>query len=323
MVRKTTVIVSNAAMGATVICFAAAILAQHHWIADLIGQFWLPVSAFAAATAFLFAVYCGYRRRWFETLLMTGVGSVILVFPPPSLRGVVETSPPTSGPTLSILQHNALVRNETPEEIAAQIRREDPDIAVLLEVSTATGDGLDELSDTWPHQIKDPIPPGRRTWMRILSKHPLSDAESFRTQSGLAVITATVETPQGRLNLVAVHLTRPWPFDAPRAQMDQLDELRGILAETPEPYLVLGDFNSAPWGRLAVTLRREDLAMVPLGERGTWPAFLPSRLGIPIDLAFVTPCVKVSAGKVLEAAGSDHRAVAFDLQIACTGRTAP
>ena len=304
--------------GATFVIVSAS-LAGRHWVFDLAGQFLLP----ATAAAFMAGLACaavylsiGARR---EAVLCALFAVVAIGLSTPHIRGVPSLPDSAPGPTLKILQHNALGRNKTPEKVAEQIRDSNPDIAVLLEVSDRTGAALDVLAQGWPHTVKDPLERSRRTYMRILSKHPLTDGQAVRTRTGLAIVKATAATPDGQLTIIAVHLTRPWPFDEPLAQSEQLDELLSVLADTPEPFILLGDFNSAPWGRLAIPLRLQGLRRVDLGERGTWPAFLPARLGIPIDLAFATPCVGLSRGRVLKAAGSDHRAVAFGLGLTeCT-----
>src|SRR5690606_12763568 len=88
----------------------------------------------------------------------------------------------------------------------------------------------------------------------------------------------------------------------------QLERLAALRAASPEPLLVLGDFNCTPFsphfrdwldaGGLRTTLARRGVGI-------SWPTFLPV-LGIAIDHVVVSSEFTVLEHRRLPAFGSDH-----------------
>jgi len=299
--------------------FIAARLSHWHWTLDLTSQFFLPVTAGAALALVLAGVSDLLRDGRRHRGALWGLLALSVWFLPALAPREVPPPPLSSdaAPVLSVRQHNVLYSSETPEAVATSIEERADDIIALQEAQRRRFAPVLEPVEAGSGYLVSSDAPGarRQTGMRVLSKSPVRSREILRTETGASLIVTKLDTPNAPLTIMAVHLTRPYPFDRPLAQMRQVEELIGFYREADCPCLILGDFNSAPWGRVARRLRGEGLRQVPIGARGTWPVWLPPRLGIPIDLAFVSPGVAVGDVEVLEAWRSDHRSVAFDILV--------
>src|SRR5262249_9480573 len=157
---------------------------------------------------------------------------------------------------------------------------------VLAEVRTWFTDKLEPLKKIYPYVS---CPDFRYCGVVVYSRVPLTRWPGSAEDPGM--VGATMHYPEGDLSLVAVHMTRPWPF---KPRHDQPLEIEGIAARTKEaagPKLVVGDFNAVPWG--AIVRRMSAVANVKaLPSRGTWHAAMPFPLRLPIDEALVDglPC---------------------------------
>lgn len=295
---------------------AAAWLTRLHWTLDFIAIFLKPALIALLVMGSGLAALAVRRYSWPRAGLAAGAFVAFLGGLPMVSGSAAPLSAGQQASAITIYQHNVLADNLDGTSIAAQVRELDPDIAVFIETSQFYGVGpdLDPLSDTWPHEVRDAPRPARQASLRIISKYPVSEPFVLRERGYPALISARVETPNGPLTVIGTHFTRPWPFDWPNAQVEQLAGLQALLARSECPCVLVGDFNSPPWGRLARELRDEQgLHALPLGWRGTWHEALPSVVSIPIDLSFASDDLAFGTFRVLPAGGSDHNAVMFEI----------
>ncbi len=308
--------------------------ATAHWTLDLASQFLLPALSLAILALGLaaIAILIGGPKR--VNAVPAATMAAILAISGPGMAGTGPRAPQPAPqtPLITVYQHNTLVRNPAPERIVDAIEALQPDVIALVESHHLTFDEpLGRLAVGWPHAYFDAaIPEVRTSTLRLYSRFPLREGRAGRDRTGFAWLRSVVETPDGDVTIMVVHLTRPWPFDHPLDQMRQVRRLLALMADVEGPFILMGDFNSVPWGRVAKTIRREHvqpLYTLNLGLRGTWPARLlpiadadtpgwPLPLSIPIDLTFHTPEIVIGQSRVLDAYGSDHRAILFDFAIA-------
>ena len=126
---------------------------------------------------------------------------------------------------------------------------------------------------------------------------------------------ATVDLGGRFLEVGALHLQWPWPFDQSR----QIDGLAGPLGGLAETALLAGDLNATPWSAAAARIV-EAGRITPVGPVG--PTWLYRRLpeslrfaGLPIDQVFAKGDVLVHSARTLEAAGSDHVPVLVEFSL--------
>jgi endonuclease/exonuclease/phosphatase (EEP) superfamily protein YafD len=210
---------------------------------------------------------------------------------------------------------NVWARNDRLADIGRSITEADADVVALIEVTETQAAGLSLILKDYEHSLSGTPSPrfegGPRTV--VASKHPIAKRGATYAD-GLAVIEAEVRTPDGPVRLVVVHLTRPWPYDDPRAQERQLTRLVERINEGGGDNVVLvGDFNATPTSRRLTAFREQAGLQVAPAPTGTWPSPLPGPLRIAIDNAFVGPELSVVSRKIGRANGSDHRPVIVEV----------
>jgi endonuclease/exonuclease/phosphatase (EEP) superfamily protein YafD len=114
------------------------------------------------------------------------------------------------------------------------------------------------------------------------------------------------------LDVLLVHTMPPVGSDATALRDAQLREVGRWTASRPTPWVVCGDLNATYWSTpmRALGVPRVQGAWWPLGS---WPSWLPSWLGIPIDHVLVSPELVVARRTLGASAGSDHRLVTVEL----------
>ena len=120
-------------------------------------------------------------------------------------------------------------------------------------------------------------------------------------------------TPLGPVNLVSVHLTRPWPFEESWGQISQTMALDEMLQSLSGPVVVAGDFNSVSNARIGKMVQRDISLRPAAGFPGTWPAALPSLFGITIDQVYASPDLAFVSRRLGQPTGSDHRPVVTEI----------
>ncbi len=219
-----------------------------------------------------------------------------------------------AGPVYRLLHMNLRFDNPEPGKVLSLIGRLRPDVITLNEVSAMWREKLDLLSSAYPYRIVCTIE-NRAGGVAILSLRPFAEKEAARCIDGGTFAVATVDLGGRFLEIGALHLHWPWPFDQSR----QIDGLAGPLGAMAETALLAGDLNATPWS--AATARIVEAgAMTPVGPVGpTWLyRQLPESLrfaGLPIDQIFAKGDVLMHSARTLEAAGSDHLPVLVEFSL--------
>lgn len=275
----------------------------HRWI-DILAQFTAPA---AVATVLLAGGFLILRRR----LWATAAGAVLALL----LAAVWPQWFPVAGtaeagaPPVRLYSANLWARNTDVDAITASIRAAHADIVVLIELGDAPAARLDEVLAGYSHRIATPRidRPGGPVRSVIASRHPLVAIRD--RPDGLHAVGATVRSPLGPLNVIGVHLTRPWPFQEQWGQIEQTRALAAIREDLSGPVVVVGDFNSVSGARIGRQVQREAGLIPAPGFPGTWPSALPSAIGVTIDQVYRSPDLAMISRKLGRPNGSDHRPV--------------
>ena len=214
---------------------------------------------------------------------------------------------------LRVYSANLFYLNNDTARIRRSIEAADADIVVLIELASDPALRIDELLEGYPHRaasmrLDQTRGPSRSV---IASRWPLTVRAD--PPDGLHAVAATVRTPLGPVNVVGVHLTRPWPFQHSWGQISQTMALDAIVEDFTGPVIVAGDFNSVSSARVGKQVQR-DIGLRPApGFPGTWPSDLPSAVGITIDQVYASPDLAFVSRRLGLATGSDHRPVVTEL----------
>lgn len=223
------------------------------------------------------------------------------------------TAPDPDAAIVRLYSANVFYLNNDTARIRGSIEAADADIVVLIELGDDAARNIDALLAGYPYRaasirLDQTRAPSRSV---VASRWPLIARTD--PHDGLHAVTATIRTPLGPVNVVGVHLTRPWPFQHSWGQISQTMALDAVVQGLDGPILVAGDFNSVSSARIGKQVRR-DIGLRPAaGFPGTWPSNLPSALGITIDQVYASPDLAFVSRRVGRPTGSDHRPVVTEI----------
>ena len=223
------------------------------------------------------------------------------------------SAPDPDAAVVRIYSANLFYLNNDTARIRRSIEAADADIVVLIELASDPAASIDELLAGYPHRAASMRLDQTRGPSRSLvaSRWPLTVRAD--PPDGLHAVAATVRTPLGPVNVVGVHLTRPWPFQHSWGQISQTMALEAVVKDLTGPVVVAGDFNSVSSARIGKQVRG-DLGLRPApGFPGTWPSKLPSGLGITIDQVYASPDLAFVSRRLGRPTGSDHRPVVTEI----------
>lgn len=223
----------------------------------------------------------------------------------------------SGSPALRVMSFNLLASNIQFVNVAEEIQRHDPDVLVALEFSQNWERMLAPLSRAYPHAIRE------ARWhgfgIAIFSKYPLHDSRVLQAaplSSDLPILVTAVETPRGKVHLMAVHFVSPTGSRRLALRNRQFEFVRKQLEAIPEPRLVAGDLNCTPWSptmQRFLELSRLRDSRSGFGIQASWRPAGMALLAIPIDHVLVSPQVQIHNRFLGRSSGSDHRPVIADV----------
>lgn len=279
----------------------------HRWV-DIFAQFTAP--ALTVALLLIPVLFLARQRAAAGVAALSAVLLLIAVWP--QWRPPVG-QPLPGAPVVSVYSANLWAWNEDVETIRASIQSANPDIVMLVEVGDVPAAAMDRMLDGYPHRAIGARQARRKGPARavIASRYPLTKTSD--AANGLKSLGAVVTTPFGPLNVVAVHLTRPWPYQFQWGQITQVQALAELRRPMIGPVVVAGDFNSVSSARIGRQVQNE-VGLIPApGWPGTWHARLPAPLRITIDQVYRSPDLALLDRKLGRPTGSDHRPVVVRL----------
>lgn len=240
------------------------------------------------------------------------IATMGIVIPLWGLTPYVGTQSNTSGTgSLRVLSFNALHPNtENGSAIADMIIQSDVDVAIVLEAFPIV-DFMDELKAEYPYWMGCDDP--RTCDLVLMSRHPFA-ASLTRSPSRISrqrMHMIELDLPEGPVNLIAAHLTKPYYDDYARRELAYLAR---IIAEQENPVVVAGDFNATSWSRNMTRFLRVTGLKTAGFEPGTWPSAI-GFLGLSIDHIFVEQPLSFNGLHALpEYFGSNHRGLVAEIK---------
>jgi endonuclease/exonuclease/phosphatase (EEP) superfamily protein YafD len=297
----------NAVLLGLLLVVGGAVFGRVHPLIDLFGQFVLPAIVGAAALAILTAL----TGRYVTAALAAAALLANLAIAWPWIS--TPAQPDATGPRFKLLLFNVYYNNLHLDLAAKLIRDTSPDVVVLLEMIPRVRPAFDEVAAAYPHRLE--CWQGPRCDALILSRFPLTDIAAnlppARTRRSLA--SASVDIDGRSLTLFAAHLILPFPFTSFALQPAQADDVAASVASVSGPRLLVGDFNASTWSA-AVAKQREHARLTAFtGPGGSWPTFLPTHMGIPIDHVLTSSDLVPLSRQLFTVSGSDHRAVLAEI----------
>lgn len=217
-------------------------------------------------------------------------------------------------------------QNSNYRNAIALLRREQPDIAVFVEINRDWVKQLEAVRDILPHSfaVANPSVSG----VAIYSKIPIEQPSvQFFVQKTHPSLIGEFAIDGQRIALIATHLRTPIVRRKFEARNQQLEELLQYIPLLEQPVVVAGDLNTTMWSPYFRQFER--LSGLWDTRRGfgiepTWPTRLfsfsiPAQLrllfSIPIDHCLVSPEIQVLRTRAGSDIGSDHLPLITDLAI--------
>jgi endonuclease/exonuclease/phosphatase (EEP) superfamily protein YafD len=282
----------------------------HRWV-DLLAQFVAP----ALAVGIVLTALALLLRRFRVAAVYAVAGLALLIAVWPQWMPAGNRARP-GAPIVRLYSANLWAGNTEVDAIARSIAAADADIVILIELGDAPAARLDTVLADYPYRFASPrvVRSGGAARELIASRYPLTGQGD--RPDGLSEVTAVVRTPLGPLNVVGVHLTRPWPFQYQWGQISQVQALARVRAGLTGPVIVAGDFNSVATARIGRQVRAEAGLVPATGWPGTWPAAAPAAAGLTIDQVYSSPDLAFVSRRLGRPMGSDHRPVITELTLA-------
>lgn len=149
----------------------------------------------------------------------------------------------------SVYQKNLLFRLPKTAPVAADILSTEADFVTLQELHKRNRPILTELRARYPYQHFCPF--AAVGGIAVLSQWPPIAGKTLCEEFG-GLAAMQVETPDGPLWVVSVHLHWPYPY----RQFEQVAELRPMLERLEGPTVVGGDFNMVSWSHAVQSVAR-------------------------------------------------------------------
>ncbi len=164
--------------------------------------------------------------------------------------GLTRAAPDMGSGAWTLYQQNLLFSRKTDAAFLKNVAEIQPEFVTLQEVSGRNRAILAALEHSHPTQVYCPF--ATVGGVAVASRFPaIPGTETCAEKDGLAAVQ--LETDNGPVWLVSVHLHWPWPY----GQSAHTDRLIPYLEALDGPVLLAGDFNAVPWSH---TVRRIEKA---------------------------------------------------------------
>lgn len=195
------------------------------------------------------------------------------------------------------------------------VTKSDPDILILMETDDAWIGGMREVLARYPYRLEQPQ--DNAYGMALASKFRLDDAsvQDLLTE-GIPSIFATVVLDETfRFRLFSIHPEPPVPHRGTEGRDGETALISLAARKEKGPLIVTGDLNDVAWSKTTRRFRRISRLLDPRVGRRMVNTF-DARYWFmrwPLDHLFHSAHFRLVDMQRLDAGGSDHFPVQFDL----------
>lgn len=233
--------------------------------------------------------------------------------------------------SVRVLTWNTAGEAVSAETIADAIVTQEVDVVTLPETAESVGERIavmlrDQGHPMWVHHVRfGNVDNGPQAWETTILISPelgdysvIASSEDGSSNTGSVPSAVAMPVDGSGPTIVAVHAV------APRIQAMEgwQSDLGWIADQCPEgDFILAGDFNATidHMARLGTDgghmgYCRDAATLTGTGFTATWPAEYPELIGAPIDHVMASQNWDPTGSLVLDAAGSDHRALVVQLE---------
>ena len=286
----------------------------------------------AVAVLSLLLLFARPLRGFAASILIVALFGAVAIGAIGAVRGFgTGALPEKTAESVRVLTWNTAGEAVSAETIADAILTQQIDVVALPETAESVGERIavmlrEQGHPMWVHHVQfGNVDNGPQAWeTTILISPALGDysviASSQDGSSNTGSVPSAVVMPVSGVGptIVAVHAVAPRIEDMAGWQSD----LTWIADQCPEgDFILAGDFNatvdhmaSLGTGGGDIGYCRDAASLTGTGATGTWPAKYPGLVGAPIDHVMASQNWNPTGSLVLDASGSDHRALVVQLE---------
>ncbi|MEL6750738.1 MAG: endonuclease/exonuclease/phosphatase family protein [Pseudomonadota bacterium] len=212
---------------------------------------------------------------------------------------------------------NVKLSNRDTQPLIDLLERENPDIAVFIEVDQQWVDALDKATSGYRFRLSYPQDNGYG--LMLVSRIPVREHEiRFLLNEEVPSFDLSLDHPDGgTFRLIAVHPEPPVATHDTIGRDAEMGRVSEIVRHDDEPVIVCGDLNDVAWSRTTRRFLRVSRLLDPREGRGQFNSFDARYpfLRWPLDHIFHSPhfaLVDMRRGPFI---GSDHFPMIFNLAL--------
>lgn len=230
---------------------------------------------------------------------------------------------PNDPGAVSLLVANVLMDNREAQGLVALVRKEAPDLLLVVESDRWWLEQLAELHDVFPHRVEYPL--DNTYGIALYSSLPLIDPHvDFVIEPDVPSIRTRVRLRDG--HEVQLHCLHPRP-PGPHGNEESTErdaELLVVAAQAKAatiPVIVAGDLNDVAWSHTTRRFQRISSLLDPRIGRGVFSTYDAQNPLVrwPLDHAFFSSAFELVEMRRLDAFGSDHFPILLRLHLEPSG----
>lgn len=299
-------------------------LSINHW---LVRMFDFPHAqlTFLTLIGLIMSYWVFDKNDWFivglfSILMIAFIYQLALIYRYTPLKPVQSHSIEKSMPDkeISFLSSNVLMTNRKSEALIKQIKSENPDIVILLEVDEWWIEEVDFLKKTHPYFVETPIDNkyGMAVYSRLEWKNP---TVKYLVEDNIPSLEAVVLLPSGQtFDFYVLHPKPPSPVgnEESTERDGELLMVGRKIEKKDRPAVVIGDLNDVAWSHTTRLFQKISGLLDPRIGRGFFNTFHADYpfLRWPLDHAFHSEHFKLCDIRRLSYVYSDHFPIYVKLQ---------
>lgn len=242
-------------------------------------------------------------------LIVTAGIQIVQIIPfTPLYPTEVELVDPGHTKPIHFLSLNVLMENNQYARVASYIRKEDPDVILLMETDGAWAEAM---ADTLArYSVVVSYPKDDHYGIIFATRLESDDARIvYLADDDIPAIRARLRTTEGTsFTFVGLHPQPPVPGTTTEDRDKQIRRAATIADTTAVPTIVMGDFNDVAWSHTARRYKEIGGFKDPRIGRGLVASFDANRwwMRFPIDHLYITEDIDFVSFKRGPHVGSDH-----------------
>ncbi|OEY71423.1 endonuclease/exonuclease/phosphatase family protein [Salegentibacter salarius] len=219
----------------------------------------------------------------------------------------------------SLYAANVLQKNENPDLIIADIKKQNPDVLLFTETNTRWKNDLAEITASYPYKVEAPL--DNTYGMLFYSRLPLKNPQvRYLVDDSIPSIHSVLELRSGKeIMFHAIHPTPPMPQHNPSStdRDAEMMKVAFMARDSKLPVLVAGDFNDVAWSATTALFQNVGGLLNTRIGRGFYNTFDAgsSIMRWSLDHVFVTEEFRVADFRLGSKIDSDHYPLYIELNL--------